>query len=213
MTGTQNTRGARRAAYATDGSDYRGAVRHHLSYLLKWLLAFVVGGLLLIAAVPLSGKQYLIPVGIVGCLMVGGGLQFWVPEAIWNVRCRRVLRTYPLVFRTPVEQVFAGAQGNARQLRMGGKGPGGSPLMRGKIMKPNSGGWPEAANAGVWFAGDDAFGGVALVPGSGELIFMQPDGFKDDAAACAAREAAGEGRRQQASRAGLRRFVNFQVRR
>ncbi|WP_329123020.1 hypothetical protein [Streptomyces sp. NBC_01465] len=209
MTGTQS---ARQAAYATDGTDYLGAVRHQFARAFKGFLAYLVGGLLLIAVAALSHKGYLIPVGIVGTLMIAYALQFWVPEVNWAFRCRRVLRTYPLVFRTPVEQVFAGATGTARQLRMGGKGPGGSPLMRGKFMRPNSGGWPDGAKSGVWFAGDDAFGGVAIVPGSGELFFMQPDGFKHNAAACAAREAAGEDRLQKASAAGLRRFVNFQVR-
>ncbi|GAA1351026.1 hypothetical protein [Streptomyces beijiangensis] len=209
MTGTQSTR---QAAYATDGTDYRGAARHQFVYALKGFLKYLVGGVLLIAVVVLGHKGYLIPVGIVGLLMIAYAGQFWIPELNWAFRVRRVLRTYPLVFRTPAEQVFAGATGTARQLRMGGKGAGGSPLMRGKFMRPNSGSWPEGAKSGVWFAGDDAFGGLAIVPGSGELFFMQPDGFRHNASACAAREAAGEDRRQKASSAGLQQFVNFQVR-
>lgn len=37
-----------------------------------------------------------------------------------------------------------------------------------------SSGWPRGMADGFWFAGDDVFGGAALVPGTGELLFMQP---------------------------------------
>lgn len=35
-------------------------------------------------------------------------------------------------------------------------------------------GWPAGIENGVWFAGDGPFVGAAIVPGSGELLCMQP---------------------------------------
>jgi hypothetical protein len=35
--------------------------------------------------------------------------------------------------------------------------------------------WPkEAEDGGAWFAGDPAFGGVMVVPGSNAMLFVQP---------------------------------------
>lgn len=42
--------------------------------------------------------------------------------------------------------------------------------------------WPkEAEEGGAWFAGDLAFGGVVIVPGSNDMLFVHPaDWEKDD---------------------------------
>jgi hypothetical protein len=35
-------------------------------------------------------------------------------------------------------------------------------------------GWPTDIEDGFWFAGDELFGGIAFLPHTGELLFMQP---------------------------------------
>ncbi|GAA1850000.1 hypothetical protein [Actinomadura bangladeshensis] len=62
--------------------------------------------------------------------------------------------------------------------------------------------WPKEIARGVWFAGDDVFGGVLLVPDTAELMFMQAESWTVHEKA---RQQAGAERREKAERAGLAR--------
>jgi hypothetical protein len=199
MTGTEQ------ATYATDGTDIRGVVRHHYAYVLKRFVKYFVIFAPLVVVVPVFKKGYLIPLGVVGAPGVFMTVIFLGIGMNWIWKCSRVLRTYPLVFREPVEKEHVGS-GTAVLLRMGERGAGRSPVMAAKVMAPHSG-WPTGIERGVWFAGDDTFGGVALVPGSGELLFMQPREFK---LTPAARRDAGDDRRRKARKAGIGRHISFQ---
>jgi hypothetical protein len=66
--------------------------------------------------------------------------------------------------------------------------------------------WPADISQGIWFAGDDPFGGAALVPGTGELLFMQP---RIRELTAEQRENAGPERIRRARRAGIKRAVNI----
>ena len=70
--------------------------------------------------------------------------------------------------------------------------------------------WPQAqdpAAASVVKHGDALlFGGAAIVPGTGELLFMQPSEWVLSAKE---RESAGEVRIKQAKRAGINRAVSY----
>lgn len=62
-------------------------------------------------------------------------------------------------------------------------------------------GWPANIAAGVWFSGDDPFGGAAIVPGTGELLFMQP---KEWVLLAEERKNAGVERISRAKRGGIK---------
>jgi hypothetical protein len=53
----------------------------------------------------------------------------------------------------------------------------------------------------AWFAGDDIFGGVILLPGTDELLLAEPREWDELALD---REGAGQARLEKAKRAGLR---------
>ncbi|MGI5376270.1 hypothetical protein ACQEV2_18825 [Streptomyces sp. CA-251387] len=58
----------------------------------------------------------------------------------------------------------------------------------------------EAEEGGAWFAGDPAFGGVMIVPGSNDMLFVQPaDRQKHEQE----RAQAGPERRTLAEQAGI----------
>jgi hypothetical protein len=65
--------------------------------------------------------------------------------------------------------------------------------------------WPEGAEeGGAWFAGDLAFGGVVIVPGAGDMLFVQPAQWEQFAAE---REGADPQRRAHAEQAGISRLL------
>lgn len=190
--------------YATDGTDFQGALRYHYASALKrfarlgpiflavWLLVFYleVDQLFLLGVVGFFGFIFTV-------------ISLW-SRLLWILKCSRVFHTYPLEFRGPVTKVnrdgellflrFAD-QGNEATLRAK------SPLHRKA--------WPEGMSDGVWFAGDDPFGGAAIVPGSGELLFMQPNAWKLFAEK---RKNAGAERNKRAWRAWIKWRVTFRIR-
>ncbi|MGW1837303.1 hypothetical protein [Streptomyces sp. NPDC002067] len=189
------------APYPTDGTDFAGALKHHYTTATKKFLTFFPACVLLWAQLYLFKNTYLLPVALIG--LFGGliSLLAFRQRIALTRKCARVLRTYPLEFRTPVEKDGQYAS-HTLFLRLGGGA--GTRTLRAKdpLGRP---GWPDLAG-GIWFAGDEPFGGVALVPGTGELLFLQPKRWQDDAQA---RENAGPARIRQAARAGITRPARY----
>jgi hypothetical protein len=190
------------APYATDGTDRKGAVNFLYAALLKRYLVLVLS-FLAIMALPLITRStwatYLIPLIGVGLFGVVLATIFWFDQLRWVRQCARVLNVYGFEFRTPVYGLDLWRNGR-RFLVMGCDGLE-SPEMHARepMGHPR---WPDRIAEGAWFAGDEVFGGVLLVPGTGELMCMQPldwDEFKPW------RDEAGEERQARAKRAGLDR--------
>ncbi|MDT0479980.1 MULTISPECIES: hypothetical protein [Streptomyces] len=187
------------APYATDGTDFRGAVRYHYGVALKRFLMFFPVFLLLWVQIFVTRIGYLLPVAIVGML---GALWtgFLFAGRLSLVRkCSRVFGTYPLEFRTPVEKIGMEST-HTLYLRLGDQV--GTPFTLRAKDALGRGRWPVGITDGVWFAGDEPFGGAIIVPGSGELLFLQP---RDWAATNEDRANAGPERTEKAGRAGIKR--------
>ncbi|MEU8347394.1 hypothetical protein AB0C74_37325 [Spirillospora sp. NPDC048832] len=186
--------------FAADGTDRRGPVKYHYRVLLgRYLLLIVVPGVAMTVLPLVLGLRYLGPFVAVGLMTFSLGTRFWLPQIGWVRRCARVLKVYDFEFRAPVQKSTLRDQGR-RSLALG---TGDCPRM--SAREPlYSGRWPKEIDRGVWFAGDDVFGGVLLVPGTGELMFAQPESW---AVHENARQRAGAERRSKAERAGLTRRV------
>ncbi|MET8681462.1 hypothetical protein ABZW18_28755 [Streptomyces sp. NPDC004647] len=91
------------------------------------------------------------------------------------VQCARVLRHYPLEFRTRVDKKSESwtEYGNVFTIRVSTRGQHGAPLMW-AINAAGRRRWPEGTENGAWVAGDLPFGGVMVVPGSNAMLFMNP---------------------------------------
>jgi hypothetical protein len=91
------------------------------------------------------------------------------------VQCARVLRHYPLEFRTRVDKKNTNwtEYGNVFTIRVSTRGQHGAPLMW-AINAAGRRRWPVGTENGVWVAGDLPFGGVVVVPGSNAMLFMTP---------------------------------------
>ncbi|MFI6008201.1 hypothetical protein ACIBAG_05145 [Streptomyces sp. NPDC051243] len=90
--------------------------------------------------------------------------------------CKRVLDTYPLEYRTRVSRKGSEWKylGDVHTVRLSVRGQRGAPKLR-AVNATTMRRWPkEAEEGGAWFAGDPAFGGVMIVPGSGDMFFVQP---------------------------------------
>ncbi|MCZ2527507.1 hypothetical protein ACFW9F_12470 [Streptomyces sp. NPDC059506] len=186
---------------ATDGTDVQGVLRRHYAVALKRFAKFAVVLLPLFLSAIVTKIDYLLPLsiaGFIGLLSVAFLLYGRISSAR---RCARVFRTYPLEFRAPVGKVHE-QRPLTLYLRLGGEG-GGARIMRAKRLSDGSG-WPEGIENGIWFAGDELFGGAAVVPGSEVLLFMQPSEWKETDAE---RRNAGEERAGKAGRAGLKQYV------
>lgn len=90
--------------------------------------------------------------------------------------CEKVLRTYPLEYRTRV--LKKGTEwkymGDVHTVRLTVRGQHGASSLR-AVNASTVRRWPKGAEeGGAWFAGDPAFGGVMIVPGSNALLFVQP---------------------------------------
>jgi hypothetical protein len=186
--------------YATDGSDRRGPVRHHRTVLLRRYVMLLCVVAVLVALVIGTQSDYAVmcaPVALVTFLLG----TFFCGEQMRSVRiAARVLEAYEFTFRAPVEKLNLRGSGK-RSLRLGGGGGAGrNPELA--AHQPLGKLWPKGIEDGVWFAGDEIFGGVVLVPGSGELMRVQP--LKWDELA-AERSRAGAERLERATRAGLTR--------
>ena len=184
--------------YATDGTDHRGVLHHHRSVLRKRYGTLVSVCIAAAALVPVTKSDYSVPLApfAVVCLLVG--TRFWF-EQLRSVRLSAgVLDVYTFEFRAPVQTLDLRAAGK-RSLRLGGEG---EEFPKMSAHQPLGQKWPEDIADGVWFAGDDVFGGVLMVPGSGELMCVQPLAWDELAGE---RSRAGAERIEKAKRAGLGR--------
>lgn len=184
--------------YATDGSDREGAVRHHRSVLRVRFAVLVCACLAAAATVPLTKSDYAVPLAPLSIITLLVGTRYWFEQVRSVGIASRVLDVYEYEFRAPVEKLNLRSAGK-RSLRLGG-GSEESPRM--SAHQPLGAWWPEGVEDGVWFAGDDVFGGVVLVPGSGELIVVQPLNWDE---LDSERNRTGDGRRDRARRAGVDR--------
>lgn len=183
--------------FATDGTDRRAPVKYHYRVLVLRFLLIAVPAIALVVLPLVLGARYLGPFIAVGLLALSLGLRFWLPQLGWLWKCARVLKVYEFEFRSPLQKSNLQGKGR-RSLTLGNDG---SPRM--SAREPlHSDRWPEDIADGVWFAGDDVFGGVLLVPGTGELMVMQPAIWLVHEKA---RQEAGAERREKAERAGLAR--------
>ncbi|MET9832329.1 hypothetical protein ABZ078_24195 [Streptomyces sp. NPDC006385] len=91
------------------------------------------------------------------------------------VQCRKVLRHYPLVFHTRVVKKSSlwTEYGSVFEVKISTRGEHGAPLMK-AINAAGRRRWPEGTENGAWVAGDLAFGGVMVVPGSNAMLFLNP---------------------------------------
>ncbi|MCL8015147.1 hypothetical protein [Streptomyces sp. AS02] len=94
--------------------------------------------------------------------------------------CAKVLHTYPLEYRTRVSRKGSEWKylGDVHTVRLSVRGQRGAPSLR-AVNASTVRRWPkEAEEGGAWFAGDPAFGGVMVVPGSDDMFFVQPADWK-----------------------------------
>lgn len=183
--------------YATDGTNPQGVVEHHRSVLRKRFGILVLVCVAAAATVPVTKSDYVIPLAPLSILALFVGTRFWF-EQLRSVRlASQALDVYGFEFRAPVEKLNLRSSGK-RSLRLGGGSGGESPKM--SAHQPLGQMWPRDIADGVWFAGDDIFGGVVLVPGSGELMVAQPLNWDEFAAE---RNRAGAERLERANRAGF----------
>lgn len=189
------------APYATDGTDFKGALKHYYGVAWKRFAKFGIPWAVLwiqMFTLPMEYRGYVLPLSIVGMFGFIFALFLFYGRMRLTWRCSRVFRVYPLVFRGPVEKVKL-----ERPLRLHlrfGENAGKSVKLLAKDPLGRSR-WPDGIANGVWFAGDDPFGGAAIVPGSGELLFMQPSEWVMSADN---RDSAGDVRIGQAKRAGIK---------
>ncbi|MGW3139401.1 hypothetical protein [Streptomyces sp. NPDC001139] len=136
-------------------------------------------------------------------LRLGHGARFKV--------CQRVLRTYPLEYRTRVTKKGTEWKylGDVHTVRLSVRGQHGAPYLR-AINASTVRRWPKGAEeGGAWFAGDVAFGGVMVVPGSHDMLFVQPaDWVKYEQE----RLQAGPQRRALAEQAGIAQLLEKEPR-
>ncbi|MGP3999765.1 hypothetical protein [Streptomyces sp. 8N706] len=174
-------------------------------------------------------KDFVLRMAIVAALVVAGGaFEEWSPwdsplmgvfiapsgfvfiftayRFLFGVRiikCKGVLRHYPLEFRPRVVKKSEDwtKYGDVFTVRVADDKPGYAPLLR--AAKAVGGRrWPKGTEGGVWVAGDVPFGGVIVVPGTNEMLFFQPARWEKLAPE---REQAGAERIERAKRARLLR--------
>ncbi|CAM5359714.1 MULTISPECIES: hypothetical protein [Streptomyces] len=115
--------------------------------------------------------------------------------------CERVLRTYPLEYRDRVDRRGSDRLllGTVHTVKLPIRGQHGAPTMR-ALNASMTRRWPEGAASGAWFAGDPAFGGVMVVPDTGDMLFLQPAEWRKYETE---RDEADPGRRALAEQAGI----------
>ena len=185
------------APYATNGTDFRGALSHHYRVALKRFGKFFPAFFLLWIQLFVFRLGYLLPVAIIGFMGGLWTLTLFLGRMVRIWKCSRVFRTYPLGFRSPVEKVDQEGA-HTLFLRLGTTKD--SPTLRAR--NPLGGaGWPPGIAGGLWFAGDEPFGGAALVPDTGEMFFLQPRNWEQWAEE---RKNAGEERIRKAKHGGIK---------
>ncbi|WP_141581628.1 hypothetical protein [Actinomadura sp. WMMA1423] len=183
--------------YATDGTDRRGPTRYYYRILIgRFLLLVVACGAMMVLPRVVSVHHFDLFFAI-GPAALAYGTVFWLPQIVCLRKCARVLKVYDFEFRAPVKRVGLPRKG-ALILDLGTEGSAHmsarDPLFTGRL--------PKGIERGVWFAGDEPFGGVILVPDTGELMLVRPENWT---ALDTARRKAGPERRERARRAGLAR--------
>lgn len=185
--------------YATDGTDHTGPVQYYRSVMLKRLamIVAVVAALVCLALVTQADLLFpFLPLSLVSFVI---GIHFWLEQWRWIGQCDKVLKVYRFQMCNRAEIVDQ-RSGGKRTLRLG-SGAERSPKMFARQPMGQSV-WPKRIPEGVWFAGDEVFGGVVLVPGTGELLCLQP---MDWQALQGKRNEAAPERHQMAKQAGLDR--------
>ncbi|WP_309032689.1 hypothetical protein [Streptomyces alfalfae] len=114
----------------------------------------------------------------------------------------KVLRTYPLEYRTRLVRKRSQRQllGNVHTIKLSVRGQHGARIMR-AVHTSSTRRWPEGAEGnGAWFAGDPAYGGVLIVPSTGDMFLLQPAPWEQLAGE---RAEASQDRREKAEGAGI----------
>ncbi len=177
--------------------------RHVVGRIALGLALIVVSFVLNVVGVPDSFLTVLpVPVGIFVLLF----LLLRTRHGRRLTVCERVLRTYPLEYRTRVDKKSEHWRllGTVFTVRVSTRGQHGAPLMR-AINASTIRRWPKGAeDGGAWVAGDLPFGGVVIVPGTNDMLFMQPSDWEKFARD---REQADPSRVAQAQQAGLTELV------
>ncbi|MFF7948873.1 hypothetical protein [Streptomyces griseorubiginosus] len=186
------------APYATDGTDFQGAVRYHYRNALKKFLKYFPVFLLLWVQIFFTRIGYLLPVAIVGMLGTVFTLILLYGRLGSIRKCSKIFRTYPLEFRTPVEKIGMEST-HTLYFRLGDQK--GTPFTLRAKDALGRGRWPVGIVDGVWFAGDEPFGGAVIVPGGGELLLLQPRDWREREED---RNTAGPERIEKARRAGIK---------
>ncbi|MGW5482125.1 hypothetical protein [Streptomyces sp. NPDC004008] len=116
-------------------------------------------------------------------------------------QCRKVLSHYPLEFHTRVVKKSSlwTDYANVFEVKISTRGEHGAPLMK-AINATGRRRWPKGTENGAWVAGDLAFGGVMVVPGSNAMLFLNPADWDKLASR---RERAGAERIARAEQAGI----------
>ncbi|MFJ9178776.1 hypothetical protein [Streptomyces sp. NPDC102360] len=185
---------------AVSSAEVREAARRHYQFAVKRFALYAPVYVALWGLFMVSHTALLIPVGLVGILGAVYCLQMLARRAGCTWLCSRAFRAYAAEFVPSVKKVRQEG-GGVLFLLLGQER---NPMWTMRAHKARrEGGWPKDIEAGVWFAGDRLFGGAAFVPGSGELLIMQPNGWKLWAPE---RKSAGAERIARARRAGIRRL-------
>ncbi|MHC5260642.1 hypothetical protein ACYSUO_22400 [Streptomyces sp. UC4497] len=189
-----------RVGGAVDGAEIREAVRRHYRFAVKRFTLHSPVFVALWVLFMVSHTGFLVPVGLVGILGAVYCLQMLARRVGCTWLCSRAFRAYEAEFVSSVKKVRQEG-GGVLFLLLGQER---NPMWTMRAHKASKKGvWPKDIEAGVWFAGDRLFGGAAFVPGSGELLIMQPNGWKLWAPE---RKSAGAERIARARRAGIRRL-------
>lgn len=157
--------------YPVDGTERSAVVKYHRAVVAKRYAVLVLVSVAL-ALVPLVAPvSVLYPLIGVGLALAAAATHCLIDQLRWIQLCSRALQAYTFEFRAPV-QTLTLKGGGTRTLRVGGEGSA-FPKMSARATVGHEQ-WPTGIEDGVWFAGDDAFGGMVLAPSTGELMCMQP---------------------------------------
>jgi hypothetical protein len=196
-TAVMNVRPPETAPYATDGTDHQGPLAYHRSVLLKRYPLILVSTGVLVGLVVLVKSDYLIPLAPMAALLFVMGTRGLTGELLAANRFARVLKVYRFTHRAPVK-VLHRARGGKQLFRLGAGEQESERLIGSQLGGEKD--WGRRVGDHVLFAGDDLFGGVLMVPGSGELVFVRSN---DGPALQPQRAAAAPERKDMAKRAGI----------
>lgn len=177
--------------------DHRAVVKRHYQTVYRRYAVLAATGVVCVVGALLIQVGYVAPFIGIGLLTFIVATRTWLDQLRWIRRSSRVLDVYHLEYRAPAWNFRTGTRGRL-YLRLG-SGEQVSPVLTVRCPVTPAG-WPEALREGVWFAGDDVFGGAVVAPGSGALMCMQP---RDWSAQADARARAGTERARKAASAGL----------